>query len=72
MIDTKQLHQDFLRDFTELLEKYNAIFAISDYGDWDNSHRVACIDFPSNYDYVSDESAREYSELQLPDYINPN
>jgi hypothetical protein len=36
------------------------------------SHRVACIEFSSNYDYVSDELVREYSTLQLPDYINPN
>ena len=72
MTETDQLHQDFLKDFTELLKKYNAIFEITDYGDGYNSHRVACIDFHSNYDYVSDELVRDFSELQLPDYINPN
>jgi hypothetical protein len=35
-------------------------------------HWVACIEFLSNYDNVSDELVREYSTLQLPDYINPN
>lgn len=72
MTDTEQLHQEFLNDFTKLLEKYNAIFDMGDIGEDYCSHRVACIDFPSNYDYVSDELVREYSTLQLPDYINPN
>jgi len=71
MTNTEQLHQEFITDFTKLLEKYNAIFEVNDYGDGYTSHRVACIDFPSNYDYVSDELVREYSTLQLPDYINP-
>lgn len=72
MIDTKQLHQEFLDDFTKLLEKYNAIFEMGDTGVDYYSHRVACIEFSSNYDNVSDELVREYSTLQLPDYINPN
>ena len=72
MIDNEQLHQDFLNDFTELLKKYNAIFEVNDYGDGYNSHRVACIEFSSNYDYVNDNSVRDFSEFQLPDYINPN
>jgi hypothetical protein len=72
MTDTEQLHQDFLKDFTELLEKYNAIFEMGDTGEDYYSHRVACIEFSSNYDYVSDKLVRDYSTLQLPDYINPN
>jgi hypothetical protein len=72
MVETDQLHQDFLKDFTELLKKYNAIFEMGDTGEDYYSHRVACIEFSSNYDYVSDELLREYSTLQLPDYINPN
>jgi hypothetical protein len=72
MTNTEQLHQEFLNDFTKLLEKYNAIFEMGDTGVDYYSHRVACIEFSSNYDYVSDELVREYSTLQLPDYINPN
>lgn len=72
MIDNNQLHKEFLKDFTELLEKYNAVFDVEERGDGYNSHRVPCIDFPSNYDYVSDKLVRDYSSLQLPDYINPN
>ena len=45
MIETEQLHQDFLKDFTELLEKYNARFEVEDMGDGYNSHRVPCIGF---------------------------
>lgn len=70
MTDTEQLHQNFLNDFTELLRRYNAIFEVNDYGDGYNSHRVACIEFISNY-YASDKP-RDFSEFQLPDYINPN
>ena len=72
MTETEQLHQDFLRDFTELLEKYNASFEVEDVGYCYNSHRVPCIEFNSQYDYVSDELVRDYSSLQLSDYINPN
>ena len=72
MTKTEQLHQEFLNDFTKLLEKYNAIFEMDDTGLDYYSHRVACIEFSSNYDYGSDELVREYSTLQLPDYINPN
>lgn len=72
MTNTEQLHQEFLDDFTKLLKKYNAIFQMNDTGLDYYPHWVACIGFPSNYDYVSDELVREYSTLQLPDYINPN
>jgi predicted protein tyrosine phosphatase len=72
MTETEQLHQDFLRDFTELLKKYNAVFEVEETSNGYNSHRVPCIDFPSNYDYTSDKLVRDYSNLQLPDYINPN
>lgn len=63
MTDTEQLHQDFLRDFTELLQRYNAEFDMSD-------------DNPEVYfHYICNENAdiiREHSTLNLPNYINPN
>jgi len=63
MTNTEQLHQDFLRDFTELLQRYNAEFDM-------------CDDTPEVFfHYISDENAdiiREHSTLNLPNYINPN
>ena len=64
MVETDQLHQDFLKDFTELLEKYNASFEIYT----DGPHIV----FTSQYDYMSDKLVRGYSTIQLPDFINSN
>ena len=73
MTETEQLHQDFLKDFTELLEKYNARFEV-EYMEDDGyfSRKVPCIGFNSQYDYVSDNLVRNYSTIELPDYINPN
>jgi hypothetical protein len=68
---TEQLHQEFLCDFTELLKKYNARFEVEYMDDGYYSHRVPCIEFNSQYDYVSDNLVREYSTIELPDYINP-
>lgn len=63
MTDKEQLHQDFLRDFTELLQKYNAEFEMVD-------------DVPEVYfHYICNEDAdviREHSDFILPNYINPN
>jgi hypothetical protein len=72
MTETEQLHQDFLKDFTELLEKYNARFEVEYMDDGYFSHKVPCIGFNSQYDYVSDNLVRNYSTIELPDYINPN
>ena len=72
MTETEQLHQDFLKDFTKLLKKYNARFEVEDMGDGYNSHRVPCIGFNSQYDNVSDYLVRDYSTIELPNYINPN
>jgi hypothetical protein len=72
MTDTEQLHQDFLRDFKELLQRYNARFEVEDMGDGYNSHRVPCIGFNSEYYIVNGNLVRDYSTIELPDYINPN
>lgn len=62
MTDTEQLHQDFLRDFSELLQRYNADFGV--YED------VPEINF--NGIYQDGETIRPFSEITLPRYINPN
>lgn len=63
MTDTNQLHQDFLRDFTELLKKYKASFEMTEFDPY------VCF----NYVFDGDGNVlREESEIQLPDYINPN
>lgn len=63
MTDTNQLHQDFLRDFTELLEKYNAEFEVVD--------GIPEIFF--HYIWGEDvDVIRECSHFNLPNYINPN
>ena len=69
MTETEQLHQDFLKDFTELLEKYNARFEVEYMDDGYFSHKVPCIGFNS---HVSDNLVRNYSTIELPDYINHN
>ena len=66
MTNKEQLHQNFLKDFKELLEKYDAIFQVSDIIDC----CVPSIVFPSYYDYENDRLAREYSILEIPNYIN--
>jgi hypothetical protein len=63
MTDTNQLHQDFLNDFTELLQLYNAEFELME--------GIPEIFFH----YISNENAdviREHSNFNLPNYINPN
>lgn len=63
MTNTEQLHQDFLQDFTELLQRYNAEFEMME-------------GIPEVYfQYICNEDAdviREYSTFNLPNYINPN
>ena len=63
MTDTNQLHQDFLRDFTKLLEKYKAEYELIE-------------DIPEVFfHYILDEDVnviRECSTFTMPDYINPN
>lgn len=65
----EQLHQDFLKDFKELLEKYEASFKmVSDIIDGS----VPSIVFPAKYDDETDKLVRDYSTFDLPTYLNPN
>lgn len=57
MTDTEQLHQNFLRDFTELLERYTADFERG-------SGHYAEITFIGIYE--NGETIRPYSYLTLP------
>lgn len=59
MDKTQQLHQNFLRDFTELLKKYNAEFEMME-GD------------PEIFFFSSVEEGRSYSAFNLPIYVRPN
>ena len=62
MTDIKQLHQDFLRDFSELLQRYDAEFDVYE-------------DIPEVFFrgiYQDGETIRPYSYIKLPSYINPN
>lgn len=61
MTDTKQLHQDFLREFNELLQRYDAEFEVMS----DNPE----VFFRGIYQ--DGEMIRPYSYLTLPSYINP-
>ena len=62
MTDTEQLHQDFMRDFNELLQRYNAEFEVYD--------GIPEIYF--NGIYQDGETIRPYSFSTLNTYINPN
>lgn len=59
---TEQLHQDFMRDFNELLKRYDAGFDVYD-------------GIPEIYFrgiYKDGQTIRSYSEITLNTYINPN
>jgi hypothetical protein len=60
--DTQQLHQDFMRDFNELLKRYGAVFELYD--------GIPEIYF--NGIYQDGEAIRSYSEITLNTYIDPN
>ena len=62
MTDTEQLHQDFLREFSELLQRYDAEFEV-------------CEDVPEVFFhgiYQDGETIRPFSYITLPRYINLN
>jgi hypothetical protein len=63
MTDTEQLHQNFLRDFTELLQRYNAEFerGSGHYGEFSE------ISFFGIYEHG--ETIRPYSYLSLPSIL---
>ena len=62
MTDIEQLHQDFLREFNELLQRYDAEFEV--YED------VPEVCFRGIYQ--DGETIRPWSDMTLPRYINPN
>lgn len=67
MKKNKELHQAFLSDFKALLKKYDASFDVEFRGTgWDFKY-VPVIDFNGIYE---GESQREYSQFELPDYID--
>lgn len=70
----KQLHQEFLNEFKQLLEKYDATFEVCDIGGCGEYYPndVPCVQFSSQYDLKEDKLIRDYSQLELPGYINPN
>jgi hypothetical protein len=62
MTNTEQLHQDFLRDFNELLKKYKAEFEVYENSPAIHFHGI----------YQDGETIRPWSDMTLPRYINPN
>jgi hypothetical protein len=63
MTDQQQITDAFMRDFEELLRRYNASFDVC-YGNPE-------IDFDGIYD-DNHNQVRPYINFQLPNYINPN
>jgi hypothetical protein len=62
MADTEQLHQDFLRDFNELLQRHGAEFEMMEGTPEIFFHGI----------YQGGETIRPYSYITLPSYVNPN
>lgn len=62
-ITNEQLHQDFLRDFTELLKKYKAEFDMVE-----DTPEV----FFHGGQVEGQKGIRDWSSFVLPKYINPN
>lgn len=62
MTDIKQLHQDLLRDFSELLRRYDAGFQVAGCQPEIVFHGI----------YQDGETIRPWSDMTLPRYINPN
>ena len=62
MTDIEQLHQDFLREFNELLQRYDAEFEV-----YEDSPEIVF-----NGIYQDGETIRPWSDMTLPRYINPN
>ena len=63
--DSKQLHQEFLTEFKQLLEKYDATFEVCD-------NEVPYVQFSSQYDLEEDKLIRGYSQFELPKTVNQN
>jgi hypothetical protein len=67
LIEEQQITDAFMRDFEELLRRYNAYFEM-EIGDYDAR---AMIDFRTTYD-ENHNIVRHYFNFQMPNYINPN
>ena len=63
MADTEQLHQNFLRDFTELLQRYNAKFERG------SGHYGELSEITFNGIYENGETIRPYSDFTLPSIL---
>ena len=61
-----------MRDFKDLLRRYNASFEVTETSRGFYNTPVAEIDFDGIYDYEKDKLVRPYINFQLPNYINPN
>ncbi len=70
MTEQQQITDAFMRDFEDLLRRYNAEFDLvqSDSG---YNDATADIDFNPIYD-ENHNQVRPYINFQLPNYINPN
>ena len=69
MTDQQQITDAFMRDFEELLRRYNAQFDLIPGDDYVDA--TAEIDFRGIYDENGNQ-VRPYIIFQLPNYINPN
>ena len=68
--EEQQITDAFMRDFEDLLRRYNAQFDLIPGDDYVDA--TAEIDFNSIYDYEKDKLVRPYINFQLPNHINPN
>ena len=70
MTDQQQITDAFMRDFEELLRRYNATFDVTQEWNGHSSSPSAEIDFDGIYDENHNE-VRPYINFQLPNYIRP-
>lgn len=68
-MDCQQITDAFMRDFEELLRRYNATFDVVQGDDYNDA--VVEVDFIGIYD-ENHNQVRPYINFQLPNYINPN
>jgi hypothetical protein len=71
MTDQQQITDAFMRDFEDLLRRYNANFDVTE--DWNgySYSPSAEIEFNGIYD-ENHNLVRPYINFQMPNYINPN
>ncbi len=71
MTEQQQITDAFMRDFEDLLRRYNASFDVTEISRGFYSIPVAEIDFNVIYD-DNHNQVRPYINFQLTNYINPN